>query len=117
MGQGETGGLPLEERLEQGFCVLAKAGGRQATAVVYVSFLMTLLLGKVPLGSGLGSLLGEMHLCSVVGVGLSVLPSYTGAPGLDIQRVIRTSAFRATLLVVTGSHQEMNGWGPCGTYM
>lgn len=48
VGQGETGGLPLEERLEQGFCVLAKAGGRQATAVVYASFLMTLLSGKCP---------------------------------------------------------------------
>lgn len=76
MGQGETGGLPLEKRLEQGFCVLAKAGGRQATAVVYASFLTTLLWGKVPLGSGLGSPLGEMHLWSVVGVGLRVLPSH-----------------------------------------
>lgn len=77
MGQGETGGLLLEERLEQGFCVLAKAGGRQATAVVYASFLMTLLWGKVLQRSGQGSPLGEMHLWSVVGVGLRVLPSYT----------------------------------------
>lgn len=93
-----------EGRLEQGFCVLAKTGGGQASAVVCASFLTTLLPGKVPLGSGLRSLLGEMHLWSVVGVGLRVLPSYPGAPGLDTQRDTRTSAFRATPLVVaTGS--------------
>lgn len=106
MGQGETGALPLEGgEAGQGFCVLAKAGGGQASAVVCASFLMTLLPGKVPLGSGSGrSLLGEMHLWSVVGVGLRVLPSYPGAPGLDTQRDTRTSAFRATPLVVaTGS--------------
>lgn len=104
MGRGETGALPLEGRLEQGFCVLAKAGGGQASAVVYASFLMTLLPGKVPLGSGLRSLLGDMHLWSVVGVGLRVLPSYPGVPGLDTQRDTRTSAFRAILLAVaTGS--------------
>ena len=71
--------------------------------VVYASFLMTLLWGKVPQRSGLGSPLGEMHLWSVVGVVLRVLPSYTGAPGLDTHRDSRTSVFRATLLVVTGS--------------